>query len=152
MRGPPTGTSRPFAPRSPLEPTALAEVTDQTDLALAVELGQVFERALRDLDRPALVDRFRDSYALVPDDAPAPDADAQQFLKFATGRATHGIRLFLAAERALPGLPAEPALNPGDEDVVREALNRLRSWWARRWGISAAPTPTRGSPTALSTA
>jgi hypothetical protein len=121
-------TPRPLPPRTPLEPVALGEAADEADAALAVEFGQVFERALVQLGRPALVERFRGAYPLAPGDADPRDGDVRRLLELAVGRGLNGVRLFLAAEAALPGLPAEPALDPPDEDIVREALGRLRAW------------------------
>jgi len=133
---------QPVAANAPFERSALCEDFSQidaarpadaaqvADLSLAIELGQVFERALLDRNRPDLLPRFRAAYR-VADDAPyvdERDRDGRQLLQLATGRVTHGGRLHLAAERALPDLPAEPALTVGDDADVRAALDRLRAW------------------------
>lgn len=117
-------------PGGPLEPAVLSEDASGADLSLAVELGQVFEQALADLGRPTLIDAFRDGYRMEVSDGSLDtrDEDALRFLELASGRCTHGVNLFLAAERALPNLPTEPPLDPGDEGDVRTALERLRSW------------------------
>ena len=123
----PAGGAQPLPAGAALEPPALGEDADAADVSLAVELGQVFERAL---GRPALIDAFRASYPVAADD-PAVDArdeDAHRLLQLAAGRVTHGVRLYLAAEAAAPGLPAEPPLGPGDEAEVRAALDRLQAW------------------------
>lgn len=124
------GEQQPLPAGQPIEPVALGEDIDETDLSLAVELGQVFEEALRELDQPTLIDAFRTSYPLTASEVTvdARDSDALRFLDLAAGRVTHGVDLFLAAERALPGLPLKPALEPGEMGVVRTALEQLRAW------------------------
>ncbi len=123
----PAAGPRPLPAGAALEPPALGEDLDEGDLSLAVELGQVFERTV---GRPALIDAFRASYPVAEDDASveARDEDARRLLQLAAGRVTHGVRLYLAAEAALPGLPADPSLDPGDEGDVRTALDQLRAY------------------------
>jgi hypothetical protein len=126
----PDGEVQPLVPGAPLEPVVLAEDADELNLALAVELGQVFEQALRDLN-PTLIGRFRASYRVEVSDSTidARDAEARSLLELAAERTTHGMKLFLAAERALPNLPVvEPALDADEAIDVRKALERLRSW------------------------
>lgn len=124
------GDPQPLPAGEPMEPLVLGEDAGETDLSLAVELGQVFEQALEELGRPALIGAFRDSYRLAASEEAVDtrDGDAMRFLDLAAGRVTHGVKLFLAAERALPDLPPEPPLGPTDGDVVRTALEQLRGW------------------------
>lgn len=125
-----SGDMQPLHAGTPLEPTTLAEGFSQTDLSLAVELGQVFEQALVDRERDDLVDAFRQAYSLHKRETELDDRDreALRFLQVVDGRGTDGVELHLAAESASPNLPEKPPIAEDDEGVVWDALERLRTW------------------------
>ena len=127
---PEPGDAQPLPAAAPLEAVALAEDFSQTDLSLAVELGQVFEQALVDGGRADLIAVFREAYPLKEhrEEVKDRDRDAVRFLMVATGRCTDGVKLFLAAEGAQPDLPADPTLADADKDDVRAAIEQLRTW------------------------
>lgn len=120
----------------PLEAAVLAEGFGEEDLALAVELGLTFERALRAADGGHLVTAIRDAFPLPDSTGPvdARDIESVRFLGVVAGRCTHGVRLHLEAEQARPDLPAGLEMTPGDAQAVQTALDELAQWVAQTVG------------------
>jgi hypothetical protein len=120
--------ARAIDPAVPLEAQALREPFPAVDLSLSVELGQAYERRLLAADRQDLVDRARGAFQIAEDAAPDRDARARRFLAVVAGRCVDGAKLHRAAALVAPGLPAELATPPGDEGLVRSALDDLFAW------------------------
>ncbi len=104
------------------------------DLATRVELGQTFERLLREQGKAALIGAFRDAYE-ISDSANDPSDSAEaRFRLVVSGRAIDGFALAVAAMAAQPNLPVQPAIAVGDHAAVIAALSDLLAWATQTLG------------------
>lgn len=144
---------RPLGAGAPLERQVLAEAYPAEDLALSVELGQLFESLLPAPRRAALARAFRGSYPVAArtdaELAAMPDQEQARFLRVCGGRALDGVALYRATA-ALPTLPDRPAVEPSDRDAVRAALTAFRAWVDDTWGPLGGDDPAAWDPARLS--
>jgi hypothetical protein len=137
---------------SPLEPVIQAEPFTP-DLASRVEVGQLFEKLLKDAGVPDVVRDFRTAYPITPmsdeEFAAAPDREAARFLQVIARRTLDGIALYQAAKAAAPGLPAAPVIDQTKRDSVRGALTKLGNWIQEVWGDFGAADAVDWDPERL---
>lgn len=148
------GTIAPLSGKVPLEELVETEAFTP-DLSIRVELGQIFEIFLTEEGVPELVVDFRNatSYQIAPvsEDnlANSPDRDAVRFQNVVAQRAIDGVAVYEAAIASLPGLPAEPVIDPGKQLAARTALEKLRDWVQGLYGELGKSDPPTWVPERL---
>ena len=133
-------------PRAPLERYLTAEPGATDDLARAVELGQVFERCLREVAAfveapPALRDHFLAAYPIGA--ASGPEAPrAARLRALWRGRAIDGLALVRAARaEAMPRQIIPPTVPLTWHEGARRAVRRLCHWVDQHGGLPAERGP-----------
>jgi hypothetical protein len=101
----------------------------------SVQLGLRFERLLSaqpgigESDLQTLLQLFREAYRIDPT-APAdvPEALAEELRLLAAGRVTDGAALYTAAKPVTPNLPAKPAIDPSQTQLVAAVTGALATF------------------------
>jgi hypothetical protein len=119
------------------------------DVAIRVELGQIFEQLLTEQGQAALIDAFRTEYPIseVTDD-PSDLAETRFRLVVGT-RAIDGIALLVAANAAAPALPPAPVVLAAGQAAVLAAVNAFRQWVADTLGATGTADPVAWRPSRL---
>ncbi len=137
---------------TPVEAATIAEAASPRDLALAVQLGQTFDRMLRDASAGDLRRAFLDAYPIAPTDA-ADDPRARRLRALWHGRAIDGLALYAASQRTVPaGAPPAgvPASVPGNRrDAASTAVKQLATWVRSVVGEIGTEDPAAWRPAQL---
>ncbi len=150
--GQPGAPAHRVAGDTPLERYAVSEAMSPDDLALAVELGQTFDRFLADLGALDVRGHFLAAYPIT--DAVDADPRAARLRALWRGRAIDGVALWKASQTWQPPVPLDAA-PPGDlpprgvpwavpnerRQLARQAVRRLV-----RWVATTMDPPCDGDP------
>lgn len=155
--GPAGEPGRPYDRLSPVESALTAEPFSPTNLALAIELGQAFERELEGRGLSDVSTEFRAAYPIPP--APADEHPRVTRLRSLwRGRAIDGITLYLASLEPVGAPPpgAEPvptvaagvpsSIAPGRRAAVAEVVAYLQGYVNRTYGRPIDGDPPRDPP------
>jgi hypothetical protein len=149
---------------APFERQALSEPFPNDDLALAVQIGQVFEDLLaRELAAAGLGAHLKDLVAIVrtafPLHVPTPDQEdpfnpfdpsTRRFVTVCGARGFDGAALYAKAKVATSPADLPPEItDPAQQAAVLAAYQDLAGWVARVWGDVAAADPATWVPERL---
>ena len=142
----------PLAAGAPVERATAAEAASPHDLALAVQIGQTFDRMLRDASAYDLRAAFLDSYPIAATD-PDDDPRAARLRALWHGRAIDGLALYAASKQPAvsgappPGVPASVPQNR--RDAASTAVTALAAWVRSVVGEIGTADPAAWRPAQL---